>query len=78
MLPVIALGHRGRTGVGAFDAEVSNLGEQAVLALRRAAAAGFRDLGFMRRDTDLDPLRGRADFQMLLLDVGFPKNPFGR
>ncbi len=65
-------------GSGLSSAEVSNLGEQAVLALRRAAAAGFRDIGFMRRDTDLDSLRGRADFQMLLLDVGFPKNPFGR
>ncbi len=65
-------------GSGLTSGEVSTLGEQAVLALRRAVAAGFRDIGFMRRDTDLDPLRGRADFQMLLLDVGFPKNPFGR
>jgi hypothetical protein len=30
----------------------------------------------MRRDTDLDALRGRPDFQMLLLDVEFPAMPF--
>ena len=28
------------------------------------------------RDSDLDPLRLRLDFQLLLLDVAFPNNPF--
>ena len=32
----------------------------------------------MRRDTDLDPLRSRADFQMLLMDLAFPEEPFAR
>jgi hypothetical protein len=56
--------------------DASGLGEQAVLALRQAIAAGFRDVGFMRRDTDLNALRSRPDFQMLLLDLAFPSNPF--
>lgn len=30
----------------------------------------------MDRDKDLDPLRGRADFQALTLDRGFPLDPF--
>jgi hypothetical protein len=44
--------------------------------LRRAAAAGYRDIAWMRRDPDLDPLRARADFQVFLLDLAFPADPF--
>jgi hypothetical protein len=32
----------------------------------------------MRRDPDLDPLRPRADFQVFLLDLAFPADPFTR
>jgi eukaryotic-like serine/threonine-protein kinase len=65
-------------GSGLTSGDVRSLGEQAVLALRSAVEAGFRNVGFMRRDTDLDALRGRSDFQMLLLDVAFPEKPFAR
>jgi serine/threonine-protein kinase len=65
-------------GAGLTSGEVSSLGQQAVLALRKAVDAGFRNVGFMRRDTDLDALRGRPDFQMLLLDVAFPEKAFVR
>jgi serine/threonine-protein kinase len=47
-------------------------------ALRRAIAAGYRDANWMRRDPDLDPLRSRPDFQVLLLDLAFPADPFAR
>ncbi len=30
----------------------------------------------MRRDADLDPLRSRPDFQMLMMDPAFPDEPF--
>jgi serine/threonine-protein kinase len=63
-------------GSGLTGEDVNHLGEQAVLALRQAVRAGFRNVGFMRRDTDLDGLRGRQDFQELLLDVAFPTMPF--
>jgi serine/threonine-protein kinase len=65
-------------GSGLTSREVSSLGEQAVLALHKAVEAGFRNVGLMRRDTDLDALRGRPDFQMLLLDLAFPEKPFAR
>jgi serine/threonine-protein kinase len=51
---------------------------RAMEMLRRAVAAGYRDVAWMRRDPDLDPLRPRADFQVLLLDLAFPADPFTR
>ena len=56
--------------------EAESLAEKAVETLRRAVAAGLQDVAFMRQDTDLDPLRSRADFQLLLLDLAFPEDPF--
>jgi hypothetical protein len=51
---------------------------RAMDALRRAMAAGYRDVQWMRRDPDLDPLRSRPEFQALLLDLTFPEDPFAR
>jgi serine/threonine protein kinase/tetratricopeptide (TPR) repeat protein len=61
---------------GLTTADVSSLGKQAVEALQRAVAAGFRDFAYIRRDTDLDALRSRPDFQMLLMDLAFPEAVF--
>jgi serine/threonine-protein kinase len=47
-------------------------------ALRRAIAAGYRDVHWMRRDPDLNPLRALPEFQALLLDLTFPNDPFVR
>ena len=65
-------------GSGVMATEVTSLGEQAVEALRRAVAAGLHDLAFMRRDPDLDALRSRPDFQLLIMDLAFPDEPFAR
>jgi hypothetical protein len=46
--------------------------------LRNAVAAGYRKLDLMRTDPDLDPLRGRDDFRLLLMDLTFPADPFAR
>jgi tetratricopeptide (TPR) repeat protein len=48
--------------------------------LRRAVAAGFRDVATMKKDKDLDALRGRADFQQLLdeLAAGKAEEPKGK
>jgi hypothetical protein len=51
---------------------------RAVAALRRAVAAGFANVPLIRRDVDLDPLRPRRDFQLVLLDLTFPDDPFQR
>ncbi len=65
-------------GSGLTSDDSRSLAAQAVLTLRRAVDAGFRNVGFMQRDTDLDALRGRTDFQLLLMDVAFPENPIAR
>jgi serine/threonine-protein kinase len=64
----------GRTSAGGAEQEAHAL--RAIAALRRAVASGFRHVDEIRIDPDLDPLRARADFQMLLLDVAFPTEPF--
>jgi hypothetical protein len=52
--------------------------------LAKAASAGYNTpqrLAHVTRDTDLDALRGRADFRRLLaelFDGGFPQEPFAR
>ena len=46
--------------------------------LREAVAAGFRDLAHMRTDTDLDPLRSRLDFQLLMMDLAMPADLFSK
>jgi hypothetical protein len=48
----------------------------AIDALRRSVAAGFRDFAHMKVDADLDPLRRRDDFQLLMMDLTFPNVPF--
>jgi tetratricopeptide (TPR) repeat protein/tRNA A-37 threonylcarbamoyl transferase component Bud32 len=50
--------------------------KRAIAVLRRAVLAGHADLSQVRRDPVLDPLRSRGDFQELLLDLEFPRNPF--
>jgi hypothetical protein len=43
---------------------------RSVTLLRQAIDRGFKDLEHMQKDSDLDVLRGRADFQKLLPTVG--------
>jgi hypothetical protein len=52
--------------------------EQAMQSLQNAIAAGFRDFKALRTDTDLDSLRSRLDFQLLILDLAFPADPFAQ
>lgn len=37
--------------------------------LRQAVAKGFKDVTYIKKDTDLDPLRSRDDFKKLLSDL---------
>jgi tetratricopeptide (TPR) repeat protein len=54
--------------------------ERAIELLHQAVQAGWTDAAHMKRDTDLDPLRGRDDFKKLIRQLegkagAGPKNP---
>jgi serine/threonine-protein kinase len=50
--------------------------ERAMDWLHRAVARGYRNVALMRKDPDLDPLRSRDDFQLLMMDLAMPDDPF--
>jgi tetratricopeptide (TPR) repeat protein len=52
--------------------------DRAMQTLREAIASGFRNRDHMAKDGDLDPLRSRPDFQLLMIDLAFPADPFAR
>jgi hypothetical protein len=43
--------------------------DRAMASLKKAVASGYRDAGYLRRDPDLQALRGRANFTKLLADL---------
>jgi serine/threonine-protein kinase len=65
-------------GAAPAPAEREACAGRGVEALRRAVAAGFKNVGHMGRDPDLDPLRSRPDFQAMMMDLAFPAEPFQR
>jgi WD40 repeat protein len=69
---------REQAGIPATLSARAALGDRAMDALRRAVAAGYNNFPWMGQDTDLDPLRGRADFKAFVQDRGFPLDPFAR
>jgi eukaryotic-like serine/threonine-protein kinase len=62
------------SGLTAADGEAE--ADKAMKSLRGAVGAGWRQAAHMRADADLDPIRSRPDFAMLMLDLAMPANPF--
>jgi hypothetical protein len=71
-------GLAGKTGSGITIAKGRDEAEQAMQSLRRAIAAGYRDIANIRNDSDLTPIRSRPDFRLLMMDLAFPADPFTR
>ena len=44
-------------------------GDAAMKLLRDAVSKGYKDVAHMKKDTDLDPLRQREEFQKLLAEL---------
>jgi hypothetical protein len=71
----LACGHAQLAGIAALPrsgmtaAEGQAEAERAIEWLHRAADAGYRNVALMRRDADLEPLRSRPDFQLLMMDL---------
>jgi tetratricopeptide (TPR) repeat protein len=51
-------------------------GRRAIDMLRRAWRGGFMNPEILQSDTDLDPIRERPDFRLLVQDLAFPTQPF--
>ena len=49
---------------------------RAIAALRRSMALGYASFDRLRDNPAFDPLRGRADFQDLVMDLAMPDEPF--
>jgi hypothetical protein len=49
---------------------VRSYADRAMAALRQALAKGYKDCAQLKKDKDLDALRGRDDFQRLLAELG--------
>jgi serine/threonine protein kinase/tetratricopeptide (TPR) repeat protein len=56
-------------GSGLTTADAPAAADQAITTLRRAIAAGYRDLDNLRKDTDLDSLRQHPAFQKSLEEL---------
>jgi serine/threonine-protein kinase len=69
-------GAAGAPGSGLSTAEGPAELDRAMDRLRQSIAAGYRHVGWMRRDPDLAPLRSRPDFQLIMTDLAFPADPF--
>jgi serine/threonine-protein kinase len=65
-----------RSGMSAAEGRVE--AKRAMQWLHGAVAGGYRNVAIMQKDQDLDPLRSRPDFRLLMMDLEFPDDPFAR
>ena len=65
-----------KPGSGVSGEEAAAHADQAMAVLRSAFAGGYRDLNLLEVEHGLDPLRARADFRSMMIDMSFPAEPF--
>jgi tetratricopeptide (TPR) repeat protein len=66
----------GRAGSGVLAHEGQIESDRAMSRLQLAVAAGFHVLPLISTDHDLDAIRSRPDFRLLMMDLCFPSDPF--
>ncbi len=49
--------------------------DEAVAILKKAVGMGYNSANSFRDEPALDSLRGRPDFQVLMMDLNFPAEP---
>jgi eukaryotic-like serine/threonine-protein kinase len=67
----------GRPDSGVLSEEMDQA-EKAMAVLRLAVTMGYTNSDAFRTESALDPLRNRADFRVLVMDLAFPAQPFAR
>jgi hypothetical protein len=68
----------GRDGPGVHADQAPSEVAAALDLLQKAIGLGYRNAGRYRTEDALDPLRTRPEFQVLMLDLDFPAEPFAR
>jgi tetratricopeptide (TPR) repeat protein len=71
-------GLAGQNGAGVSAAEREAETAQAMALLGKTVGVGYGDAFAFRTDPALDPLHNRPDFQILMMDLTFPAEPFAR
>ncbi len=71
-------GLAGRAGAGVPASDAAIEADMAMPILSKAVGLGYRNAGLFRTEDVLDPLRGRPDFQLMLMDLAIPEDPFAR
>jgi eukaryotic-like serine/threonine-protein kinase len=66
----------GRPGSGVPAAEGKAAADRAMDWLRGAVAVDYRNVNELRNESAFDSLRSRRDFQLLMMDLAFPADPF--
>jgi tetratricopeptide (TPR) repeat protein len=69
-------GLAGQAGSGVPATEGEEEAARAVEALRQVIAMGYLNPNQLRMESALDPLRGRDDFKLLMMDLAFPSEPW--
>jgi hypothetical protein len=67
-----------RPGSGVSAAQGQAEADRAMTWLRTAIDGGFRPPAQTWAESALNPLRSRLDFQVLMMDMAFPKDAFAR
>jgi hypothetical protein len=68
-------GLAGATGAGIAEREGDTEARRAIESLRGPLKAGYKTAGEVRADPDFSALRARTEFETLLRDAAFPKDP---
>jgi hypothetical protein len=63
-----------RSGLTADEGQAAMA--DAMATLHEAVAAGWRNPALIRGAPELEPIRSRPDFQLLMMDVEIPAKPF--
>ena len=66
----------GRAGSGVSAAEALSEADAAMALLRKAIDMGYRIVNAYRTEDAFEPLRGRDDFRLLMMDLAMPAEPF--
>jgi hypothetical protein len=59
-------------------ADASSEADAAMALLHKAVGMAYRSVDAYRTEDALDPLRAREDFQLLMMDLAMPPDPFIR